>query len=242
MNLVLVARSEDTLRSLASRLSARHAVAVEVLPMDLSREGAAYALHARCRERSLSVDLLINNAGFATHGTFEAVPQARQHALVMLNVTALMEATHLFLPEMLARGQGGILNVASVAGYQSLPYMATYAATKAFVLSFTEALWAENRKRGVRVVALSPGPVDTSFFAVVGSRHVSVGPIATAEQAARAGLRGLEKGRPSFIAGWRNWLQANVPRFVPRAVTVKVAAGVLKPRCAAALPAGTSAV
>ncbi|MFP2959217.1 SDR family NAD(P)-dependent oxidoreductase [Myxococcus sp. 1LA] len=241
MNLVLVARSEDKLRALATELEGKHGVSVEVVRLDLSREGAARDLYARCRERNLAVDLLINNAGFATHGTFEEVPLARQHEQVMLNVTALMDATHLFLPDMVARGQGGIINVASIAGYQPLPYMATYGATKAFVLSFTEALWAENRERGVRVVALSPGPVETSFFDVVGTRQVAVGPTATAEQVALAGLQGMERGRPSLVAGWRNWVQANVPRFAPRAVTVRVAAGMLKPRSAAALPAGTDA-
>lgn len=237
MNLVLVARSEDKLRVLAAELMKQHAVQVEVLSMDLSHEGAARQLHGQCRERGLHVDLLINNAGFATHGAFEAVPLARQHEQVMLNVTALVDATHLFLPDMVARGLGGVLNVASIAGYQPLPYMAIYGATKAFVLSFTEALWAENRERGVRVLALCPGPVETSFFDVVGTRQVAVGPTATAEQVALAGLRGLEQGRPSLIAGWRNWFQANMPRFAPRAFTVRVAAGMLKPRDVPALPA-----
>lgn len=241
MNLVLVARSEDKLRALAAELVKQHAVQVEVLSLDLSPEGAARQLHARCRELGLHVDLLINNAGFATHGAFEAVPLARQHEQVMLNVTALVDASHLFLPDMVARGLGGIINVASTASYQPLPYMAIYGATKAFVLSFSEALWAENRERGVRVLALCPVPVETAFFDVVGTRQVAVGAVATAGQVALAGLRGLEQGRASLIAGWRNWLQANLPRFAPRAFTVRLAAGMLKPRDTAALPARSSA-
>ncbi|MBJ6764965.1 SDR family oxidoreductase [Myxococcaceae bacterium JPH2] len=230
MNLILVARSEDKLRALATELSSLHGIHAEAMPMDLGRDGAARALWSRCEERGLEVDLLINNAGFATYAPFESSPLAREHEQVMLNVTALMDLSHLALPGMLARGEGGIINVASTAGYQPVPYMAVYGATKAFVLSFTEALWAENRERGVRVLALCPGPVETPFFDVVGTRSVAVGVMMTSEQVVLSGLRGLEQGRPSLVAGWRNWLQANLARLSPRALTVKVAAGMMKPR------------
>ncbi|RJS21984.1 oxidoreductase [Corallococcus sp. H22C18031201] len=230
MNLILVARSEDKLRALATELSASHGIHAEVMPTDLGQDGAARALWGRCEARGLEVDLLINNAGFATYAPFESSPLAREHEQVMLNVTALMDLSHLALPGMLARGEGGIINVASTAGYQPVPYMAVYGATKAFVLSFTEALWAENRERGVRVLALCPGPVETPFFDVVGTRSVAVGVMMTSEQVVLAGLRGLEQGRPSLVAGWRNWLQANLARLSPRALTVKIAAGMMKPR------------
>ncbi|KYF87201.1 oxidoreductase [Sorangium cellulosum] len=237
MDLVLVARSEGKLRALASELAKRHGVAVEVVASDLSREGAARALHAQCAEKGLHVDLLVNNAAFGTHGPFHEAPLARQHEQVTLNVTAVVDLSHLFLPGMVERGEGAIINVASIAAYQPLPYMATYGATKAFVLSFTEALWAEVRDRGVRVLALCPGPVETRFFDVVGTREVAVGPMATPEQVVLAGLRGLEKGSPSLIVGLRNWVQSNLPRLFPRELALRVASGMMKPRAPAVLAA-----
>ncbi len=230
MHLVLVARSEDKLRALATELSQAHGVQVEVLAKDLSRPGAPREVHAACEARGLPVDLLINNAGFGSHGPFEANAFEKEHEQVMLNVTALVDLTHLFLPAMLSRGAGGVLNVASIAGYQPVPFMAVYAATKAFVLSFTEALWGETRERGVRVSALCPGPVETGFFDAVGSRDVAVGPMATPEQVAAMGLRALEQGRASVIPGWRNRFQSALPRFLPRGLIVQVAARMMKPR------------
>jgi short-subunit dehydrogenase len=230
VDLVLVARSEGKLRALATELSAAHGIRAEVLATDLSRPDAPRQLHAACEARGLPVDLLINNAGFGSLGPFDANPFEREHEQVMLNVTALMDLTHLFLPAMLARGTGGIINVASIAGYQPVPYMAVYAATKAFVLSFTEALWGETRERGVRVLALCPGPVETGFFDVVGTRDAAVGIMATPEDVAAAGLRGLEQGRASVIPGWRNRIQSSLPRIFSRAFTVRVAARMMKPR------------
>jgi short-subunit dehydrogenase len=230
MDLVLVARSEDKLRALAEELSRAHGIRVEVLAKDLSRPGAPREIHAACEARGLPVDVLINNAGFGSHGPFEESAFERQHEQVMLNVSALVDLTHLFLPAMLSRGTGGVLNVASIASYQPVPYMAVYGATKAFVLSFTEALWGETRERGVRVTALCPGPVETGFFDVVGTRDAAVGPMATPEQVAAMGLRGLEQGRASVVPGWRNRFQVALPRFLPRALIVQVAAKMMKPR------------
>lgn len=234
MDLVLVARSEGKLRALATELSTAYGIRAEVLATDLSLPDAPRQLHAACEARGLPVDVLINNAGFASYGPFDAAPFEREHEQVMLNVTALMDLTRLFLPAMLARGTGGVINVASIAGYQPLPYMAVYGATKAFVLSFTEALWAETRERGVRVLALCPGPVETGFFEAVGTRDVAVGPMATPEQVAADGLRALEQGRASVVPGWRNRFQAALPRFVPRGFIVQTAARMLKPRTPAA--------
>jgi short-subunit dehydrogenase len=230
MNLVLVARSEEKLRALASGLATAHGVQAEIVAADLSREGAPREVFSRCEERGLSVDLLVNNAGVGAHGPLEGLSLESQHAQVMLNVTAVVDLCRLFLPAMIERGLGGLLNVSSIAGYQPVPYMAVYGATKAFVLSFTEALWAENRDRGVRALALCPGPVETGFFDVVGSRDVAMGPMVTPESVALAGLRALDQGRPSFIPGWRNFIQSNLSRLTPRALTARVGAQVLKPR------------
>ncbi|WP_244227799.1 SDR family NAD(P)-dependent oxidoreductase, partial [Corallococcus aberystwythensis] len=229
MDLVLVARSEDRMRTLAEELSKAHNIQAEVIALDLGREGAGRELHARCQEKGLRVDLLVNNAGFGTHGAFDAAPFARQHEQVMLNVTSLVDTSHLFLPDMLARGMGGILNVASIAGFQPVPYMAIYAASKAFVLSFTEALFEETRERGVRVLALCPGPVRTAFFDVVGTQQAAVGPMATAEEVVLRALKALDQGRASVVPGWRNWLQANLTRFTPRWLGLRVAAGMMRP-------------
>ncbi|RKH13195.1 SDR family oxidoreductase [Corallococcus sp. CA053C] len=232
MDLILVARSEDRLRALATELASAHGIQAEVIALDLGREGAARELHARCQEKGLRVDLLVNNAGFGTHGAFDSAPFARQHEQVMLNVTALVDASHLFLPDMLARGVGGILNVASIAGFQPVPYMAIYAASKAFVLSFSEALSEENRGKGVRVLALCPGPVKTAFFDVVGTKQAAVGPMATAEEVVLVGLKALDQGRASVVPGVRNWLQANLTRFTPRSLGLRIAGGMMKPPAA----------
>ncbi|RKH48453.1 SDR family oxidoreductase [Corallococcus sp. AB049A] len=229
MDLILVARSEDRMRALAEELKNAHGIQADVIALDLGREGAGRELHARCQEKGLRVDLLVNNAGFGTHGAFDAAPFARQHEQVMLNVTSLVDTSHLFLPDMLARGVGGILNVASIAGFQPVPYMAIYAASKAFVLSFTEALSEETRERGVRVLALCPGPVQTAFFDVVGTEQAAVGPKATAEEVVLHALKALDQGRASVVPGWRNWLQANLTRFTPRWLGLRVAAGMMRP-------------
>ncbi|MHA7628781.1 SDR family NAD(P)-dependent oxidoreductase [Corallococcus sp. M7] len=229
MDLILVARSEDRMRALAAELKEAHHIQAEVIALDLGREGAGRELYARCQEKGLRVDLLVNNAGFGTHGAFDAAPFARQHEQVMLNVTSLVDTSHLFLPDMLARGVGGILNVASTAGFQPVPYMAIYGATKAFVLSFTEALSEETRERGVRVTALCPGPVKTAFFDVVGTQQAAVGPMATAEEVVLRGLKALDQGRASVVPGWRNWLQSNVTRFTPRWLGLRVTAGMMRP-------------
>lgn len=240
MDLVLVARSEGKLRALAAELSGAHGIRAEVLATDLSRPDAPRQLHAACEARGLPVDLLINNAGFGSYGPFDSHPFEREHEQVMLNVTALVDLTRLFLPAMLARGAGGVINVASTAGFHPVPYMAVYAATKAFVLSFTESLWAETRERGVRVVALNPGPVETGFFDAVGTRDVAVGTMATPEDVAAAGLRALEQGRVSVMPGWRNRIQTALPRLFPRSFTVRIIAQMMKPRAPALAPGAAS--
>lgn len=230
MHLVLVARSEDKLRALADELTATHGVKATVLPSDLRQTGAALGVYQQVRASGLYIDLLINNAGFATHGYFERLSLARQHEEIALNVSALVELSHAALPDMLARGAGGIINVASTVGFQPVPYMAIYGATKAFVLSFSEALWAENRGRGVRVTALCPGATATGFFDVVAAEEASLGRRADPGAVAALGLRAFERGRPSVIYGLNNALLANVSRVLPRALTVQIGERVTRPR------------
>jgi short-subunit dehydrogenase len=231
MHLVLVARSKDKLEGLGTELAKTYGVGVQVIAMDLSKPGASRRVFEQTTWNGLTVDLLVNNAGFATHGLFEELPLERQYEEIMLNCTAVVEMTHWFLPGMVSRGSGGVVNVASTAAFQPLPYMAVYGATKAFVLSFSEALWAENRARGVRVLALCPGATDTPFFDVVAAPEASVGGARQdPEDVVARALKALESGRMHLISGTKNYLMANVSRFFPRRTVAAMTARVLRPK------------
>ncbi|WP_138753074.1 SDR family NAD(P)-dependent oxidoreductase [Paenibacillus sinopodophylli] len=212
-HLILVARSEDKLVALAEQLQRKYYIQTQVIVSDLSQEGSAFKLYQQCVDRGLSVDILINNAGFATHGLFEQLSGARQHEEVMLNVLAVVDLTHLFLPEMLKKKSGVVINVSSTAGFQPLPNMAVYGATKAFVLSFTQALWEENRKRGVQFLALCPGSTETEFFKVVGADEASVGKRDTPERVVQVALRALQAKKVYAIPGFKNFISSQMSRF-----------------------------
>ncbi|MCZ8523054.1 MULTISPECIES: SDR family NAD(P)-dependent oxidoreductase [Paenibacillus] len=229
-NLILVARNEAKLKALAAELSAVHQVKTTVIALDLSVPGTAQALFSEVQKHQLKVDLLINNAGFATYGYFEQIPGERQHEEVMLNVAALVDITHAFMPDLLRSRDGGLINVSSTAAFQPDPYMAVYGATKAFVLSFSEALWAENRSRGLRVLALCPGATETSFFDVVGAKEASVGNRLTPDTVVQKALRALEKGRSHVITGRQNYLVAQVSRLFSRHFTLGIVERTLRPR------------
>lgn len=219
-HLILVARSKDKLEALAASLQAEQGATVSVIAADLSLPECGRRLAAEVAGQGLSVDLLINNAGFGAAGAFAKQDPARDAEMIQLNVTAVVDLAHAFLPAMLERGRGGIVNVASVAGFQPMPQMAIYAATKAFVLSFSEALWVETRGRGVQVTALCPGPVDTPFFEATGSpelrKAVPKGFMMTAEKVAARALAALAAGRPVVVPGGANKLLSGVPRLLPR--------------------------
>lgn len=229
-HLVLVARSESKLESLASELRKTHGIKAEVISMDLSKEGAPSELYRQCKFLKVDIELLVNNAGFATHGLFEELSGERQHEEVMLNVAAVVDMTHLFLPGMLRRNSGAVINVSSTAGFQPLPYMAVYGATKAFVLSFTQALWWENRDRGIKFFALCPGSTDTRFFDVVGAEEASVGKKDTPERVVEVALRALGQGKLYVVPGMQNYLGAQLARFITRKQGLRVVAGMLRPR------------
>ncbi|MFF3327761.1 SDR family NAD(P)-dependent oxidoreductase [Streptomyces sp. NPDC002889] len=232
-DLVLVARSQDKLTALADRLAPLHGVDVQVVTADLAAPGAGERLAAETAARGLQIDVLVNNAGFATHGLFADSDRARIAEQVALNVGAVVDLTGRFLPAMVERGRGAVINVASTAAFQPLPYMAVYGATKAFVLSYSEALWAETRACGVDVLALCPGATQTSFFDVVGTDAASVGKRQTPQQVVATGLRALARRRPSVVSGRANALLAKLPRLFPRVVSVKVAGRSLRPAKAA---------
>jgi short-subunit dehydrogenase len=230
-SLVLIARSQDKLDALAQELQGRFGTSVEVLACDLSEPGAGAALAARLAERAVRVDVLINAAGFGLFGQLHEVDPARTSQQVVLNVAALTELTCALLPQMRARNSGAIVNVASTAAFQPLPYMAVYGATKAYVLSFTEALWAETRGTGVRVTALCPGATDTAFFDTA-SEHASIGRRMAPEDVVAAAFSALERRRCSVTPGLHNRLLADAPRLTPRQTVVRISERTMRPKTA----------
>jgi len=230
MDVLLVARNQSVLEKLATEIKARHNVRAEVIVADLSRPECAQTISAHVAERGLAVDLLINNAGFMTHGHFETLPAEREQDEVMVNCAAVVSLTHAFLPAMLQRNAGGIINVASVAGFQPIPHMAVYAASKAFVISFSVALWEECRGRNVQVVTLCPGTTDTPLFDVNDAQEAALGKKRTPEQVVATGLRGLDRGRSLVVDGTLNALLSNGPRLIPKWLAAKFAGQAVQPR------------
>ena len=223
-NLVLTARSENRLHDLAARLRAENpGIDVEVIAADLAQPGSAAALTAELAARGVEVDVLINNAGFGSHNPVAEEDPDNVAREIQLNCSSLAELTVRLLPAMLTRDRGGVLNVASTAAFQPLASMAVYGASKAFVLSFTEALWAETRTTGVRVMALCPGATETGFFDAAGKEFLTQGR-QSADHVAEFGLRAFFNGRaPSVIPGVANKLGATGYRFVPRAMLARFA-------------------
>jgi uncharacterized protein len=224
-DLVLVARSEDRLRELAAGLTADHGIRAQVLAADLTRPDSAGEIAETLARQGVQVDVLVNNAGFGAHGQIAGIGVQRQLDVIEVNVAALTRLTALFLPGMLERGHGAVLNVASTAAFQPGPNQAVYCATKAYVLSFTEALAEEVRGSGVRVSCLAPGATDTQFAAqadMTGTLAFRLGMMA-AEPVARAGHDGLRRGKTLVIPGLRNRAMTLGVRVTPRAVVTRLA-------------------
>jgi short-subunit dehydrogenase len=196
--------------------------------MDLLQPDAAAQLFEETQKRQLDVDMLVNNAGFGSMNDFSELDLARELEMIDLNVKSLVELTHRFLKPMRERKQGTIINVASTAGFQPVPYMATYAATKAFVLSFSEALWEENRAHGVHVMALCPGVTETNFFASSKMDRPPMRTVETPEEVVETALRALARRKPSVISGWTNWFAIEAERFVPRSFVIRIAGKALR--------------
>jgi short-subunit dehydrogenase len=231
MNLLLVARSEDKLRAKAQALSAQYGIRAKSIPVDLSRDDTAQEVYRRTQALGMTVDLLVNNAGIGTYGSFETLDPEREHEEILLNVAALVDLTHAFVAAMVERQAGGVIHVASLAAFQAVPYQAVYGATKAFVLSFSLALWAEYRKKGVRIVALCPGTSATNFFADFGAGlPLLLSKGRNPEAVARTGLRALEQGRPYAVDGRRNAFAAQITHRTPLALTARVAEKAMRPR------------
>jgi short-subunit dehydrogenase len=221
--LVLVARRRERLEELAAELGNARAVA-----LDLSRGDAAGRLMADVGDHGEHVDLLVNNAGFGLGGKFVKLDGARQRQMIDLNCGVLTDLAHAVLPGMLERGRGGILNVASTAAFQPGPGMAVYFATKAFVLSFTEALHEEVRGTGLRISALCPGPTATEFGEVAGFGNAGAFNKLAARSAdvVAAGLAGLARNQAVVVPGLLNQVGAQGTRFLPRALLRRIAGSI----------------
>lgn len=229
-DVALTARRRDRLESLASEVSEQRGVGTFVVAADLGAPGAVGEVVSALDARGIAPSLLVNNAGFGVHGLAVEESLARQLSMIDLNVRALTELSLVFGARMAARGSGAILNVGSTGSFQPAPYVAAYAATKAYVLSFSTALSWELGPRGVRVLTVCPGPTRTEFFEA-GNVRVEVSSLLymSAERCARIALRALDSGRRVVVAGWLNTLAAWLARALPFWLILPIGARVMRP-------------
>jgi len=219
--LTLVARRADRLRDMAAEMGGQHGVRVEWIAADLTDASDRDRIPAEVAARGQVVELLINDAGMGTSGRFHELPVAKEIAMVRLNVEAMVALCGAFLPGMVERGSGGVLNVASVSGFMPVPQQATYSASKAFVLTFTEALTIDLHGTGVTATALCPGPVKTEFEGII--EGLPKGLFVEPERVAREAIDGLEQGRLSVVPGAMNKVNAVSGRYAPRRVFLPLA-------------------
>jgi len=229
-NVLLLARTEDKLASVCNELGRANDISAQYVAMDLAETDAAARLFEETKRRGLEVEMLINNAGFGSMGDFTAFDIERDMKMIDLNVKALVALTHYYLPPMRERKSGTIINVASTAAFQGVPYMAVYAATKAFVLSFSEALWDENRAYNVHVMALCPGVTQTNFFAAANTDKPPMRAMQTPEQVVDTALKGLKRGKSHIVSGWANYLTTETERLVPRWLVARIAGKAMRPK------------
>lgn len=229
MHLILVARRQDRLEALAKKLSDAYGVHTLVLPTDLSAPDAPRQLYHRVVAQGHKVTLLVNNAGIGSYGLFHELPADSVAASLQLNIQALTLLTHYFLPGMLAAGGGAVINLASTAAFQPVPYMASYAATKAYVLSFTEALWSEYRGKNIRFLAVCPGVTATEFFVGNPSPSSKALAIDTPERVVTEAMRALTRDKMTVITGhWSNWLMTQTNRLSPRKMTSLISEKIMR--------------
>jgi uncharacterized protein len=229
-HLVLTARRRDRLEALSNKLETAHNIQVEIFAADLAQPHSPEEIYSFIKRKNITIDLLINNAGFGQYGELAQVETQRLLDMVQVNCTAVVHLSRLFLPDMIARQRGDILILASTASFQAVPYISTYAATKAFDLLFAEGLAEEMKPFGVRVCALCPGATESEFHAVAGQEQFSSKyRQETAEKVARTGLQALAAGRSYVISGLGNYLGAQSQRMVPRGVVTRIAARMFRP-------------
>ena len=228
-NLVLTARRKDRLEALAQRLPSTYKIRAETFPADLADPAAPERIYAFTRERGIEVDLLINNAGFGKYGEFPSADKQRLLEMVQVNCAAVVHLTYLYLRGMIARRGGDILILASTASFQAVPYISTYAATKAFDLLLAEGLAEEMKPYGIRICALCPGSTESEFHAVAGQERF-IHRVESAQKVARTGLRALAAGKSYVISGLGNYLGAHGERLVPRRFVTRTAARMFRPK------------
>jgi len=228
-NLVLVARREDRLLALAAELTAQFGITAHAIAADLSVPGAGRSLAAETARRGIRVTSLVNNAGFGTASPFHHEDASRVTEEINVNVANLVDTSLAYINDLREAGNGVLINVSSVAGYSPIPGMAVYAATKAFVLSFTEAVWQESRPSGLRVISIAPGPTSTEFFDVVGENTSGGLRFQTPEQVVATTLRALDRRTPppSVISGGINTALSSLGRFMSRRQVVQLAARIM---------------
>ena len=231
-NLVLVARSGPKLAELAEQLRTSHGITVKTIPLDLGLPGSSQTLFEETQRAGIQVDILVNNAGYGMSGEFAQIPLEESYGQIQLNITALTLLTRLYLGPMLERRSGKIMNVASTAAFQPGPLMAVYYATKAYVLSFTEAIADEVRTSGVSVTCFCPGATLTEFqkrARTEDSRLFKRLMPMDAKTVAADGYRALMEGKTLAISGFRNWLVAESVRFAPRKIVTAISRWVAQP-------------
>src|SRR5829696_695135 len=230
-NLLLVARSEEKLRDLSDELQREYKVSANFVAIDLIDFEADERLFGETEKHGLEVDFLINNAGFGSGGDFATLDLEKELEIINLNISALVALTHRYLKPMRERKSGTIINVSSAAGFQPLPFMATYAATKAFVTSFTEAIAEENRPFGIQILALCPGSTKTNFFAASGiERPVQVKGQQTADEVVDTAMKALGGTRSKVVSGWANYIASLSTNFVPNILITRVVGKALRSR------------
>src|SRR6202171_4205643 len=228
-NLILTARRAERLTELAKALEEKLKIKTEVVTADLAAAGAAEKIFAFTREKNMFVELLVNNAGFGQYGELYEVETQRLLDMVRVNCEAVVHLTRLYLPEMVERRGGDILSLASTASFQAVPYISTYAATKAFDLLFAEGLAEEMKPHGIRVCALCPGSTESEFHVVAGQEKF-MRKAETAEKVARTGLKALAAGKSYVISGLGNYLGAQGERLVPRRMVTRIAGNMFRAR------------
>ncbi|MBE9129781.1 MULTISPECIES: SDR family NAD(P)-dependent oxidoreductase [unclassified Coleofasciculus] len=234
-DLVLVARSQGKLEQLAKQLYDKYQIQADVIVQDLTEPDAAARVFEAVSQKNITIDLLINNAGFGDYGSFSQSSRTKQIKIVQLNVLALVDLTYQFLPQMQERGSGSIINISSIAGFQPLPYLSVYSASKAFVTHFSEALWAENQHTGVKILAVCPGPTESNFFETAGFSKFASGSerqnVDSPEDVVRESLNALEADECTVVPGrWNNKVTVNLSRFVPRKMLAQLVEPQFRPR------------
>jgi len=228
-HLILTARRRDRLEELAKQLHSKHKINTKIVEADLARPIAPNEIFQFTKEKGIAVDLLVNNAGFGQYGEISSVEPQRLLDMVQVNCAAVLHLTRLFLPDMIARRHGDVLIVSSTAAFQAVPYISTYAATKAFDLFLAEGLAEEMKPHGVRVCALCPGATESEFHDAAGHPARVRRRGETAEKVARVGLHALAAGKSYVISGFGNYMGAHSQRIAPRGLVTRIAAKMFRP-------------